>query len=149
MSNISSTDYRPELGTRSSLPSALSGTHTQLIRCDIVFGMPSQDCRGTGICKLTSDLDQPPGMKKECRQTVAFAARSAEAGKITLLFFRELLCVDLFRRQFRNGVFEMPESCPLPGLLAEQLGVSGKSLLPGRYTITADGNCLTVAICCG
>ena len=149
MSNISSADFRPETGTKSFLPSAVRGTHTQLIRCDIVFGMPSQDCRGTGICKLTSDLDQPPGRNKECRQTVAFAAKPAEAGKISLLFFRELLCVDLFRRQFRNGIFDMPEPCALPFPLAEQLGLAGKKLLPGNYTIAADGNCLKVTICCG
>ena len=149
MSNISSTDFRLVAGMGSSQPSAFQGAHTPLIRCDIVFGMPSQDCRGTGICKLTSDLTQPPDLQKQCRQTVAFAAGFAGEGKVSLLFFRELLCVDLFRRQFRNGVFDMPEPCPLPHSLAEQLGLNGKSLLPGKYSIEADGTCLKVAICCG
>ncbi len=149
MSSISSTDLRPITGAKSSLHSATEGITTQFIRCDIVFGMPSQDCRGTGICKLSSDLDTPPGMKKACRHTVAFAGRGIDENTVTLLFFRELLCIDLFRRQFRNGIFEMPESCILPRKLADSLGLTGSNLLPGQYRIKVQGSCFRVDVNCG
>lgn len=149
MSDISSTDCRSHTGAKSSLLSAATGIQPhQLIRCDIVFGMPSQDCRGTGICKLTSDLDMPPAMKKECRHTVAFAGRSEDGLKVSFLFFRELLCVDLFRRQFRNGIFDMPEACLLPDSIAEKLEMNGRKLLPGQYAVQMTGNCFKVDILC-
>lgn len=149
MSDISSTDSLPASGIKLSLLSAIDGLNTQLIRCDIVFGMPSQDCRGTGICKLTSDMDLPPNLKKECRHTVAFASQSRDTtDKISLLFFRELLCVDLFRRQFRNGIFDMPEPCLLSSNTADALGLKGQILLPGKYAIQTQGNCFRVDIRC-
>jgi len=111
--------------------------------------MPSQDCRGTGICKLSSDLYLPPNLEKNCRHTVAFAGRSAGGNTVTLLFFRELLCVDLFRRQFRNGIFDMPEPCILPRKLADFLGLDCERLLRGQYPVEVRGNCYRVDIKCG
>lgn len=148
MSSISFTDLRSATGTKSSLLSSTDATGARLIRCDIVFGMPSQDCRGTGICKLSSDLDAPPNMKNECRHTVAFAGRGADENTVTMLFFRELLCIDLFRRQFRRGIFDMPESCNLPRKLADSLGLKAASLLPGQYRIEVRGSCFRVDIKC-
>lgn len=149
MSNISSADHRIVRSANSSLLSSIDATGARLIRCDIVFGMPSQDCRGTGICKLSSDLDLPPNLKKNCRHTVAFAGRGAGENTVTLLFFRELLCVDLFRRQFRNGLFDMPEPCVLPRKLADSLGMDCERLLRGQYPVEVRGNCYRVDIKCG
>ncbi|MCB0529654.1 MAG: hypothetical protein H6565_13145 [Lewinellaceae bacterium] len=149
MSNISSTGFRSPLTTGSSLLSAFSGQQSQLIRCDIVFGMPSQDCRGTGICKLSSDLflQQPPA--KNCRHTVAFVSGcDIDPSRVRLLFFREFLCIDLFRRQFRNGIFAMPESCPIPEALAKDLGMNISTLLPGNYSVQEAENCFIVDIDC-
>lgn len=121
----------------------------QLIRCDIVFGMPSQDCRGTGICKITSDVFRSADQKKNCRHTIAFAGRTAGGNKISLFFLRELLCINLFRDQFRNGVFEMPEACALPEDMAAALNLQGSALMPGTYRIVEKDNCFRVDIDCG
>ncbi len=66
-----------------------------------------------------------------------------------LVFLRELLCVNLFRRHFRKGVLEMPEACPISAELESQLGLSGKVLLPGRYAVAEQGGCFCVEISCG
>ena len=149
MANISSTDLRTSSARQSSRLSAFQGISSQLIRCDIVFGMPSQDCRGTGICKLASEYEASLQLKNDCRNTVAFAGRAGEGNRVTLVFFREMLCTQLYSRHFRKGVLELPESCPLPDSLVENLQLKGCSLLPGNYTVTEQEGCFRVDIACG
>ncbi len=146
MSNISSTGFRPSTGYSAFSFTATKNINAQLIRCDIVFGMPSQDCRGTGICKLSSEFHLQPNLKRECRQTIAFASKGD--GVLSLLFFRSLLCVELFRRQFRKGVFEMPESCPIDAALQAALDLPGTTLLAGNYAIVQQGDCFRVDVRC-
>ncbi|HRI59070.1 MAG TPA: hypothetical protein PK228_05095 [Saprospiraceae bacterium] len=148
MALISSADHFSTIERASSRPLAFHGIDTQLIRCDIVFGMPSQDCRGTGICKLSSDVFQPDGLNKECRRTVAFASRTDGGQQLSLVFFRELLCINLYRHHFHKGVLEMTEPCPLPAELIADLGLEGDMLLPGRYLIQEYEGCYRVDISC-
>lgn len=149
MAFISTTDFLTPLKRVPSRPSVLQGIDSQLIRCDIVFGMPSQDCRGTGICKLTSDVAQPLNLKNDCRNSVAFAGRAGEGEQVMLVFFRELLCSHLYSRQFRKGILEMTEPCPVPLDLTETLGLKGNMLLPGSYAILEQDGCFRISITCG
>lgn len=148
MALISSADFHAHFEARLR-PSVFQGIGSQLIRCDIVFGMPSQDCRGTGICKLSSDVNAALNLKNDCHHSVAFAGRAGQGEEIVLVFFRELLCSDLYSRQFRKGVLEMPEPCPLPGDLVETLELKGNTLLPGRYDILEQDGCFRISIACG
>lgn len=149
MALISSTDFLRPLIRVPSRPLVFQGIDSQLIRCDIVFGMPSQDCRGTGICKLTSDVSQPLNLKNDCHHSVAFAGRAGEGEAVVLVFFRELLCPHLYSRQFRKGVLEMAEPCPLPSDLIQTLGLNGNTLFPGRYAILEQDGCFQITIACG
>lgn len=149
MAHISSTDFSLPDRRLLSRTSPFQNLDSQLVRCDIVFGMPSQDCRGTGICKLTSDVFQPLNLNKECRRTAAFAGRTDGGQKVSLVFFRELLCVNLFRHHFWKGVLEMTESCPLPADLVADLGLKGAVLLAGKYPIQEREGCFRVDISCG
>lgn len=149
MAHISTAGSRAPFEQIASRFYRFQGIDSQLIRCDIVFGMPSQDCRGTGICKLTSDIHCSTGLKKNCRHTIAFACSTTGGRAVSLFFLRELLCVNLFRNQFRNGSFEMPEACLLTDGLAASLGLKGCTLLPGTYRIEVKGNCFRVDIDCG
>lgn len=148
MANISSADSFTPLQRLTSRAVAFQEIDSQLIRCDIVFGMPSQDCRGTGICKLTSDLDAPPQLKNDCRNTVAFAGRAGEGRRVMLAFFRELLCAQLYSRHFRKGVLELTEPCPLPENLVNTLKLKGNALLPGKYAIREQEGCFQVELTC-
>lgn len=149
MAHISTTDFLPPVHRVPSRATVLPGIESQLIRCDIVFGMPSQDCRGTGICKLTSDVGAPLNLKNDCRNTVAFAGRGGEGNQVVLIFFRELLCSHLYSRQFRKGFLEMAEPCLLSADFTETLGLSGNVLLPGRYVIVEQDGCFRIAVACG
>lgn len=149
MAHFSSTDYFSPSGKFLARPMAFQSIGSQLIRCDIVFGIPSQDCRGTGICKLTSDVFEVANQNKDCRRTTAFASRTADGKKLCLVFFRELLCVNLFRHHFRKGVLQMKEPCPLPPALIADLGLAGNMLLPGNYQIQEHEGCYRVDISCG
>ncbi|MBV6440399.1 MAG: hypothetical protein DYG98_12805 [Haliscomenobacteraceae bacterium CHB4] len=148
MANISSADSFTPLQRLTSRTTAFQGIDSQLIRCDIVFGMPSQDCRGTGICKLTSDLDTPPQLKNDCSNTTAFAGRVGEGNRVMLAFFRELLCAQLYSRHFRKGVLELTEPCPLPEGLVNNLKLKGKALLPGKYMVQEQDGCFRVEVAC-
>lgn len=150
MANISTTDHVRAAAARHPFHTLLtSDLQTQLIRCDIIFGMPSQDCRGTGICKLTSDMVNALAPEKECRRTAAFAGRADNGSRISLYFLRELLCVELFRHHFRKGVLRMEEPCILPDDLVQMLGLKGNVLQPGVYPVLEENGCFRVDVSCG
>ena len=149
MAHISSADLRAALTRKSPLPATFQNLDAQLIRCDIVFGMPSQDCRGTGICKISSDLLQSVTLNQDCRHTAAFVSQKDDGRQLAIVFFRELLCIHLFRHHFRKGMLEMAEPCPLPAELIADLGLQGAVLMPGKYRIHEYEGCFRVNITCG
>ena len=122
---------------------------TDALQCDVVFGSPSADCRGTGICKITgTNAFSPLSLKKECRITQAMAVYQPEGQGISLYFFRSLLCTQLYRRHFWRGVLKMDESCPLPEELQGSLKTSYTQMLPGRYQVTEENGWFRVDIDC-
>ena len=107
----------------------------KVLHCDVVFGSPSMNCNGTGICKITgTNSVKPLQMKKDCRLTFGQIAAGPK-GKISLFFFREFLCIHLYRQHFRKGVLVMKEDCPLPSEFTHGLNIKGKNLLAGQYAI--------------
>ena len=108
---------------------------SKVMHCDVVFGSPGMDCNGTGICKITgTNTFLRVSSKKSCQLTFGQIA-AAPNGKISLYFFRELLCIKLYRQHFRKGVLKMEEACPLPLEIAQGLNICGTALLPGHYTV--------------
>lgn len=108
----------------------------KIIHCDVVFGSPSSDCRGTGICKISGTYERSrlPEAKKECRHTLGQAAVSPD-GRLSLFFFREFLCIRLYRQHFQKGVLNMQEACSIPGSISAGLSIEAKQILPGQYRI--------------
>ncbi len=108
---------------------------SKMMHCDVVFGSPSMDCNGTGICKITgTNSSRPVQLKKNCQLTFGQIA-AAPNGKVSLFFFREYLCIHLYRQHFRRGVLKMKEACPIPSEISNGLNVKGKNLLPGNYAV--------------
>ena len=121
----------------------------QGLHCDVVFGSPSADCSGTGICKITGTNgffihDQ----KKECQRTQAVLFQRADKKGLTLIFFRSLLCSKLFRHHFWKGVLKMDEPCMLPGEIRDQLETPFSKMLPGWYLVTEASGYFKVDIDC-
>lgn len=55
--------------------------------------------------------------------------------QLSIIFFRELLCINILRRHLMGNELELKESCPLPPELIKFLGLSIKALSPGQYAI--------------
>ena len=108
---------------------------SKMMHCDVVFGSPSMDCNGTGICKITgTNSIRPMHLKKSCQLTFGQIA-AAPNGKVSLFFFREFLCIQLYRQHFRKGVLTMKEQCPVPSDISKTLNIKAKNLLPGNYAV--------------
>jgi hypothetical protein len=112
----------------------------KMMQCEVVFGAPSMNCNGTGICRITGTTSfQPFLLNKDCRTTLGHVSKTA-CGKLSLFFFRELLCIHLFRQHFHKGVLVMDEACPIPEEISIELNFDKKQMQPGKYTIhTCDG----------
>ena len=108
--------------------------------CDVVFGSPSMDCNGTGICKITGTHSvQKIQWKPTCQRTRGQIA-ALPNGKVSLYFFREFLCIELYRQHFRKGILVLKEPCEIPSDIAATLGLQGEKLLPGHYSVVeSDG----------
>lgn len=140
MTHVSSA-VRPNLQVHTAVPITTqvfpnkTTSSVKMMYCDVVFGSPSMDCNGTGICKITgTHANRPIHLKKNCQLTMGLIAAAPE-GKVSLFFFREYLCIHLYRQHFRKGILEMKESCPLPKEISKGLNVNGRTLLPGSYTV--------------
>ncbi len=119
------------------------------IRCDVVFGSPSADCQGTGICKITGTNGMHiRSWKKQCQETKAFLVERADKQGISLVFMRSLLCTKLFRHHFWKGVLSMREACPLPVEIQSQLNTRFNKMLPGQYKVVEAAGFFTVEIDC-
>lgn len=106
------------------------------LQCDVIFGSPSADCRGTGICKITGTNGFAPYFRKrECRATTAIAVKREDLTGISLIFARIQLCTQLYRRHFWKGILKLDEPCTLPDEIRETLGCNFRSILPGQYSV--------------
>jgi len=122
---------------------------SKTMRCDVVFGSPSMDCNGTGICKLNaSDYNQQVQRTNRCQNTFGLVSAGPN-GKISLFFFREFLCIRLYRQHFRKGVLTMQEACPLPSEISKGLHAFGENILPGNYAVIECDGYFRVDMNCG
>lgn len=119
------------------------------IQCDVIFGSPGADCRGTGICKITGTNALSPVYRKQtCRATSAIAVRREEGRGISLIFFRSQLCIHLYRRHFWKGILKLDEPCALPPELRDSLQLDFQYVMPGRYSVCESEGCFRVDVDC-
>jgi len=121
---------------------------SKVMHCDVVFGSPSMDCNGTGICKITGTNTFLSVSKKSCQLTFGQIA-AAPNGKISLFFFREFLCIQLYRQHFRKGILAIKEACPLPSEIVQGLNIPGTALIPGQYAVIECDEYFRVDLDCG
>ncbi len=120
----------------------------KILYCDVVFGSPSMDCNGTGICKLTSTRTlKQLSVKKDCRRTLGQIAASPN-GHVSLFFFREFLCTHLYRQHFRKGVLVMKEACSLPSWISKGLDIKEKKMQAGSYAVVECDGYFRVDVTC-
>ena len=106
------------------------------IRCDIIFGSPKDDCRGSGICRIDVNGAIPgaSGARTDCSRA---KARLTSPDRHTLVFDirREDLCAELYRDVFRKDHLVLEAPCPLPAVLIEGFHLAGEALRIGTYAV--------------
>lgn len=109
----------------------------QHLSCDVVFGLPSADCMGTGICKISAIKPMPEQNKKasRCESAPAILYPLDGGAGITMVIPREMMCIKLLRSQFRGGKLTIKEPCTLPNDVVKALSLTYKKLQPGTYPV--------------
>lgn len=110
---------------------------TMLFQCEVMFGSPSSNCGGNGICKIVAKNGHPSlaFQRTSCSHAKAFFTSSDGGESISLVFRREWLCGNLMRRHFWHGILEMPEPCPIPPALVSLFGLKTNELPAGLHLI--------------
>jgi hypothetical protein len=126
---------------RSLFEPGLLTTGMHQLSCDVVFGSPSADCSGTGVCKISAFATMPAKEIEQagCLHAPGVLIRAENGASVSLLFAREMLCVKLIRTQFRNGVFILNDAFVLPTEITVALCLKFNTLLPGRYPVEENG----------
>ena len=121
---------------RSAFELRQPSTGLKKLSCDVVFGSPAADCRGTGVCKISALATLPPfiAKRKSC-QSAPGILYPLSGGGVSLVIAREMMCIKLLRSQFRGGVLIIQEPYPLPTDIIMALSLKIKELKPGNYLI--------------
>ncbi len=125
------------LTTSSFLPS-IAG---EMMRCDVVFGSASEDCRGTGICCIVTSYKNGEGnLQKSCRHASALLCSNEGGDSFFLLFRQSDLCMHLMRHYFFQKKFlEIKHSCALPASAASKIGLKNLFVPVGVHPISSGG----------
>ena len=110
-----------------------------ILPCEVVFGSPKMDCRGTGICKLTGYTGSVETVYKGCRKNPGFLIPFKDGEGLALVFRRELLCSRVLRTHFRKEALALKDDFPLPQNLMDKLGLHTKVLKAGTYRLESFG----------
>lgn len=121
---------------RKSLP-WLETSKRQAMSCEVVFGSPSANCSGTGICKITARHTPPTNLirQRDCQSAVGIFTATEGGQGLTLLLFREFLCIRTLRNHLQSGILQVHESCRLPSSLVDFLHLKTGAIQPGCYPI--------------
>jgi hypothetical protein len=111
---------------------------TRQLSCDVVFGSPSADCMGTGVCRISARTGGSPSAaqrKQNCQNTVGLLFPIEGGNGVSIVLTRAMLCTQLYRRHLRHGLLKLESPCPLPRDIAQLLGLKIKELAIGAYSI--------------
>lgn len=105
--------------------------------CEVVFGSPSANCMGTGVCKISAATEMPLPAQRErnCQRMPALLVPLHQGNGVSLIVAREMMCVRLLRTQFRGNTLKLTESCPLPAEITQSMSLKIKALPPGEYAV--------------
>ncbi len=122
---------------RSSLRLEHARNEPLLLQCEVMFGSPSSNCGGNGICKIVAKAPNAAQtfQRTSCSHAKALFTTWDDGSGASMLFRREWLCSNLMRRHFRHSILEMPEPCPIPPALSKSLGLKTNELPAGLHLI--------------
>lgn len=108
-----------------------------LLQCEVMFGSPSSNCDGNGICKIVARSGCAPNTyhRTSCSHSQAMFASCDGGNGVSMLFRHDWLCAKLMKRHFRHGFLEMPEPCLIPPAFVLALGLHISELPAGLHLI--------------
>ena len=117
---------------QTALPAALVSPPIREVEMEVVFGTPSKNCSGTGICMIASRL--PQGYLISCphARVIIHCIPNQE---LVFRFRKNRLCDRVAQAYFSAGYFLVEESFALPQRLIRQWGLPVDKIPPGRYLL--------------
>lgn len=119
------------------VPAVLNNRQVKQMYSDVVFGSPSANCNGLGVCKITT-IGQSARQYGSCQSVGGLFSKTMQ-GDLQVLIPKSKVCVTLFRKYFMKGKIELKKPCPIPQYLRQYLGHSKTELTPGCYPIHSEG----------
>ena len=103
------------------------------VKSEVVFGSPSQNCSGSGICFVAAYRPYRP-LRWSCPRTLSLLS-SDNPYRFSMHFRREDLSPDLQQKYFNSPVFCIEEPVMLAKSLCKSLGLAHETLPRGTYPI--------------
>lgn len=133
MSSI--TTDNPRLLFQSTYPEGYNGKYIQ-VSAEVVFGSPSKNCDGYGVCMLTSRKDIFP-VVSTCNITPCTVIRHRDRQELVLAVDKKNLSKQIADKFLKNGQhFLVEESYPLSLSFLRKVGLGTRMcILAGSYRI--------------
>lgn len=130
--NLWQIPFRPEAARKAPM----------LFQCEVMFGSPSSNCGGNGICKIVAKSSQSQAFVKRtsCSHAQGLFTALDNGNGASLIFRRDWLCANLMRKHFRHGILEMPEPCAIPPQYVTALGLKITEMPAGLHLIEDYGS---------
>ncbi len=100
---------------------------------EVIFGTPSRNCEGSGICMVTERL--PGGHTVPCPHARVIIYCDIENRELVFRFPRRYVTEQIERRFFSDSFFLVEEPFPIPLRLRRKWGIEGKYVPQGQYPI--------------
>ncbi|HAD13289.1 MAG TPA: hypothetical protein DCF33_12730 [Saprospirales bacterium] len=115
-----------------TLGSAQNTDGYRVMQADIVFGTPSEQCKGHGICMI---MPEGAALQLHCRSFQGLFIRES-GDQFYLMMSRNQLPASVVDKFFSKPYFLMKEALVLPEFLASGLGLQQGCVIPtGRFKI--------------
>lgn len=99
----------------------------------IKFGIITEQCKGRGICSITTD--GPDFRALECNYANALV-RMAPNNKLSMSFLKSSMKTCTVEKYFKSSFFVMDEPFQVPQEVLFQIGLSQYHIETGQYEIT-------------
>lgn len=100
---------------------------------EVVFGTPSRNCEGSGICMVTGRF--PPGYSIPCPHARVIIYCDIDAEELVFRFPKRYLSDDIIKRFFSKNYFTVEESFRIPLQLVRRWRLPGRYIPAGCYPI--------------
>lgn len=139
--------FWPSLSSHRLRPLRETAETALQMSCDVVFGSPSADCRGTGICRISARVSHSPlpaARRQKCQSAVGLLYPIDGGSGLAMVFTKGMLCTQLYRKHFRKGYLCIESYSFLPDDVVRGLSLKTNKLSPGIYPVAEDSEFLRI-----